>query len=93
MQHDGCIVGFVDGRRYLNVLTSLHQSICIALQALSDHIRVRYISQEDGNLFSAPEIIMHSGHNDSISPMFRRDTRFIDRFHCIMNYDVTFRLE
>lgn len=32
-------------------------------------------------------------HNNSLSAMFRRNTRFIDLVHCLMNYTTLFKLE
>lgn len=41
-------VGVVDGRHGLNLLRSLYQSTELALQSVSDLLRVRYISRGDG---------------------------------------------
>lgn len=89
---DDCHVAVRDGRHGLNALRYLHQYTDMALQAMSDQIRVGYISRQDEKLLSVRKNIMLSGHNKSLFEMLRRDTRLVDLFHWSINYAVPLEL-
>lgn len=90
---DDCFFRVGDGRHHLKVFRSIYQSIDMALQSMSGQFRVSYISREVKNLLSARDDIMPSRHSNSLSAMFRRDTRFTDLVHFVTNYAVSLKLE
>lgn len=65
----------------------------VDLYSIFDQIPVIYITGEDKKLLLARKTIMLSLDNNSLSAMFRSDTRCIYLFHCDMNYSMTFDLE
>lgn len=88
-----CNVGIVDGHLRPDVLRSLHQYIEMAPQSMFGKVRFSYISTEDEKLLSECNSIMLSHHDNSLSAMFRHDTRFVDVAHVAMRCAVKFELE
>lgn len=88
MLRNDCHLGVIHRGHRCNVLRSLHQSTDMALQSISDRIKVSYISREHEKLVAVSEIIMPSRHKNFLSTMLGCETRFIDLVNCIMNHAV-----
>lgn len=76
MLRNDCYVGILIWCHQHKLLGTLSKSHDMALPLMSDQIPVRYISNGQERLFSAPQIVMPSCHNNLLLAVFMCNTRF-----------------